>query len=80
MYGLPCQIDEIKKMCDKRKIILIEDCAQSLGSKIKNKFVGTFGDIGCFSFHPLKTINAIGDAGMICTNNKKIYELFGINL
>ena len=45
-----------------------------IGGKVKNKHPGTFGDIGCFSFHPLKTINAIGDAGMICTDNKKLYQ------
>ncbi len=75
LYGLPCQINEIKKMCDKRKIVLIEDCAQSLGSKIKNKFVGTYGDMSIFSFHQQKNMTTLGEGGMLVVNNKK-YQKF----
>ena len=53
-------------MCDKRKIVLIEDCAQSLGSKIKNKFVGTYGDMSIFSFHQQKNMTTLGECGCCC--------------
>tara|TARA_Y100000992_G_C21242603_1_gene481534 strand:- start:59 stop:1171 length:1113 start_codon:yes stop_codon:yes gene_type:complete len=71
--GAP-EIESIIKIAKKYKIRVIEDSCMGIGGKVKNKHPGTYGDIGCFSFHPLKTINAIGDAGMICTNNKKIYK------
>ncbi len=51
---------------------MIEDCAQAHGSKIKNKYVGNFGDVGAFSFFPGKNLGAFGDAGAIVTNSKKI--------
>ena len=44
------------------------------GSKYKNKFSGSFGDIACFSTHPLKNLNSCGDGGFLTTNNKSIYE------
>ena len=74
LYGLPCEINEIKKICDKKKIILIEDCAQSLGSKIKNKYVGTFGDMSIFSFHQQKNMTTLGEGGMLVVNNKKFQK------
>ena len=64
----------IMKIAKKNKLKVVEDSCMAIGGKVSSKHPGTFGDIGCFSFHPLKTINAIGDAGMICTNNKKIYD------
>ncbi len=57
-----------------RKIYIIEDACMGLGGKFKNMRPGTIGDIGAYSFHPLKTVNAIGDGGFIATKNKKIYD------
>ena len=59
----------------KKNIKIIEDSAQAIGSKYNNKFSGTFGDIGCFSAHPLKNLNAVGDAGYFITNSKRISDL-----
>ena len=59
----------------KRKDIkIIEDCAQSLGSRINKKFVGTFGDLGCFSFQESKNITTGGEGGIIVSNNKELIE------
>ena len=74
MYGLPCDIDSIKKICKKKKIILIEDCAQSLGAKIKNKYTGTYGDMSVFSFHQQKNMTTLGEGGMLVVNNKKFQK------
>jgi aminotransferase EvaB len=74
LYGQSCQIDKICKIAKKYKLKIIEDCAQAQGAKFKNQFVGTFGDMSCFSFYPTKILGAYGDGGMICTNNKSLYE------
>ena len=74
LYGQSCQIDKICKIAKKFKLKIIEDCAQAQGAKYKNKFVGTYGDMSCFSFYPTKILGAYGDGGMICTNNKSLYE------
>ena len=72
LHGNMAKIDEIKKIA--KGITIIEDCAQSFGSKLKNKKAGTFGKIACFSFYPTKNLSAIGDGGAIITNNKKIFK------
>lgn len=74
LYGYPVNIDKIKKIVKKRKLKVIEDCAQAHGSKYRNKKVGTFFDVGAFSFYPGKNLGAYGDAGAIISNNKKIYK------
>ena len=56
IYGQCCNMSEIIKIAKKNKIFVIEDCSQSLGSKIGNKKAGTFGDIGTFSFYPTKNL------------------------
>ena len=53
---------------------IIEDCAQAQGAKFKNKYVGTFGDAGCFSFYPTKILGAYGDGGFVSTNSLKLYK------
>ena len=62
--------DTLKKLCKRKKIILIEDAAQSFGSKVSNKPSGSFGDFACFSMNPMKVLAAIGDAGTVSTNDK----------
>ncbi len=72
------RISEMKKILEiskKYKIPIIEDAAQSIGSRYDNKASGSFGLFGCFSAHPLKNLNAIGDSGYLVTNNKKYYNL-----
>ena len=74
LTGLPCDIDEIEKIASKHKIPVIYDCAQAVGSKYKNKYIGGNSYISCFSLHPLKNLAVIGDGGIITTNNYKIYK------
>lgn len=72
--GNPCDMGKICEIARKYNIYIVEDAAQAFGSGIGEKYVGTFGDIGCFSFHPLKTLSGAGDGGLIITDNKEIYE------
>ena len=74
LYGKPCQMDKLVRLSKKYNIHLIEDCAQAQGAKFKNKFVGTFGSMGCFSFYPTKILGGYGDGGFILTNNFKLYN------
>ena len=74
LYGKPCQMDKLVRLSKKYNIHLIEDCAQAQGAKFKNKFVGTFGTMGCFSFYPTKILGGYGDGGFILTNNFKLYN------
>ena len=68
-FGHPCRIDNIKDICDKYKILLIEDAAESLGSFYKGKHTGTFGQMGAISFNGNKIITSAG-GGCIITNDE----------
>jgi perosamine synthetase len=70
-FGQPCRIDEIKEICDKYHISLIEDAAESLGSFYKNKHTGTLGKMGVISFNGNKIITA-GGGGCIITDNEEL--------
>tara|TARA_B100000579_G_scaffold238063_1_gene195236 strand:- start:655 stop:1785 length:1131 start_codon:yes stop_codon:yes gene_type:complete len=73
IYNFPLRVDLLKKICKKKKIILIEDAAEVLGQTINGKKCGSFGDISTFSFYANKQITT-GEGGMVTTNDKKIYE------
>ena len=76
MWGRACDFSELKDLCKKRNIFILEDAAEALGSYIKKKrykHCGSIGDIGCLSFNANKIITT-GSGGSIVTNNKKFYE------
>ena len=73
MFGHPANMDEIKEIVKNKKIDIIEDAAESHGSKFKNKIVGSFGKISCFSFYVNKLITT-GEGGMVLTNDKGLYN------
>lgn len=72
LAGNAAEIDEIVRIAKKHHIYVIEDCAQTYCCKYKGQYVGTFGDIGCFSLNDFKHISA-GDGGMIITDNEQLY-------
>ena len=76
LYGLTGDIEKIKKICQEKKIILIEDCAQSLGTTFKKQPLGTYGAISCFSFYPTKNLGSLGDGGAIWTKKRSYYNYF----
>jgi dTDP-4-amino-4,6-dideoxygalactose transaminase len=69
LYGHPFDVDAISKICRAHKLPLVEDAAQAVGAKYKNKMVGALGDISCFSFYPGKNLGACGEGGALVTNN-----------
>jgi len=71
--GLPCNMNAILKLARDNNITVIEDAAHALGSSYYGKKIGSFGDLTCFSFDPIKTITC-GEGGAVITRDKKIYE------
>jgi perosamine synthetase len=69
IYGQSCRIDEIKAFAKKKKLFLIEDCAEALGAKYKGRLVGLDGDCSCHSFYANKTITT-GEGGMVVFKKK----------
>lgn len=72
--GLPCDMRRIIKLVKKKNIKIIEDCSQAHGASIRNKQVGSFGEVATWSFCTDKIISTLGEGGMISTNNKGIYN------
>jgi perosamine synthetase len=73
LYGHACDMDALTKIAQENSLYLVEDCAEALGTKYKNKFVGTFGDVATFSFYGNKTVTT-GEGGMVSTNDEKLYN------
>lgn len=74
LSGIPADLSSLKKICKKNKLHLIEDAAHAFGTKFKDKFIGTIGDVGIFSLHPRKSFHVLGDGGLIITNNTNLYK------
>jgi len=69
IYGQPADLLSLAEIAQQFGLRLIEDCAQSHGALYRGKPAGSFGDIGCFSFYPTKNLGALGDGGMVVTND-----------
>lgn len=74
LYGKPCEMTAITQICEKYKLPLIEDCAQAHGAKFDGQHVGTFGDVGAFSFYPTKNLGALGDAGGVILKDSRYLQ------
>jgi len=79
LFGHPLDMDKIMAIAESNNLKVVEDCAQAAGAYWRGKPVGSYGDIGCFSFFPTKNLGAAGDGGAITTNDfdlaKTIREL-----
>jgi dTDP-4-amino-4,6-dideoxygalactose transaminase len=69
LTGRVCRMDQILEIAARHGLLVIEDAAQSIGSMFQGRKSGSFGHFGCFSAHPLKNLNAMGDAGFVTTND-----------
>lgn len=74
IYGQPADLEPVLEIAGRHKVRVIEDCAQAHGARYKGRRVGSFGDIGCFSFYPTKNLGAIGDGGMLITSDPELAE------
>jgi len=74
LFGCPCKIEEIERICEDRGIFLIEDAACAVGTETSTRKAGAFGQIACFSFHARKVVST-GEGGMLTTRDGAIAEL-----
>ncbi|MDA9256715.1 DegT/DnrJ/EryC1/StrS family aminotransferase, partial [Pseudomonadales bacterium] len=74
LYGHPCDMRALLKICREHDLKLIEDCAQAHGATYQGKKVGAIGDVGTFSFYPGKNLGAYGDGGAITTNDEALAQ------
>lgn len=74
LYGLSADMDRICAIADRRKIPVIEDCAQAQGATYRGRLVGSIGQLSCFSFYPTKNLGAIGDGGAVLARTAELVE------
>jgi len=74
LFGLPANMDVVLEIARKHHLAVIEDAAQAIGARWKEKNIGSLGTCGCFSFFPSKNLGGAGDGGMITTNDPQIAE------
>jgi len=74
LYGQCVDIDPIIEIAEKNNLYIVEDAAQAIGSKNKERDAGTFGNFGCFSFFPSKNLGGAGDGGLVTTNDEQLYN------
>ena len=74
IYGHPCDMEPLMELAAQHDLRVIEDCAQAIGARWNGKAVGSWGDVGCFSFFPSKNLGCFGDGGMCLTNDKEWFQ------
>ena len=74
LYGQTADMDPIMEIARRHNLAVIEDAAQSISSTYNGKKAGSLGTVGCFSFFPSKNLGAVGDGGMIVTNDQPLYD------
>jgi len=74
LNGRTCNMDQIMQLADKYKLYVVEDAAQSLGSRFKGKHAGTFGNASAISFFPAKVLGCFGDAGAVLTGDPELFD------
>lgn len=74
LTGRPCDMEPILELAKEKGLYVVEDAAQAVLAEYKGRRVGSFGTIGAFSLHPLKTLNACGDGGVLTTNDPELYD------
>lgn len=74
LWGGVCDMDPLWAIAERHGLAIIEDAAQAMGTRHGNRCAGALGTVGCFSAHPLKIFNAVGDAGFVTTNSGEIAE------
>jgi dTDP-4-amino-4,6-dideoxygalactose transaminase len=73
LTGRPARMKELLAIAKEHGLKVVEDCAQAIGATLDGQHVGSFGNVGCFSLHPLKNLAAAGDGGVITTNDDDLY-------
>lgn len=74
LYGNPCDMDAILSLAKQYDLKIVEDCAQAHDASFHHQKVGSFGDLGAFSFYPTKNLGALGDGGAITTNHSELAD------
>ena len=74
LFGEPANLTELKEFCKVKKLFLVEDCAQAMGTKWNDQHVGSIGDAAAYSFFPAKNLGCFGDGGAVTTNNEELAE------
>ncbi len=78
LYGHPADLEPILEFARRHGLRVIEDCAQAHGARYRAKQVGAWSDIACFSFYPTKNLGALGDGGMVTTNDRELAQRLGL--
>ena len=73
--GHPCDMDPIMELAGEHDLLVLEDCARAIGAEYKGRKVGSFGDVGVFSFHSIKNITTLGEGGMLTTSRDDYAEI-----
>ncbi len=79
LFGQCAKMDELREICQKHGISIVEDAAQAIGAEDAGRRAGAMSEIGCFSFYPSKNLGGMGDGGMMTTNDEALaHKLFAL--